>query len=58
MEILIKFPDSYEYTLGKNIICVPIENIVGNLQCYLKNRIIHIYNFEEYTPNSENSNYI
>lgn len=46
MEILIKFPTTFDKNLGDSVICYPIQNLNGNVKCRVEDKQIFIYNFD------------
>ena len=53
-EIVIRFPDTFDITLGKQIICSISKGLTGYVTCLLNGRKVIIRNFDSVTPTYEN----
>lgn len=54
MQIVIKFPSTFDNTLGDKVQCYPISNLVGNVICSIHDRTITISGFKGITVTDAN----
>lgn len=54
MEILLKFPQSFDKKIGNQVICYPIQNLGGNVKCRFEEKKIFVYNFNPITVTPDN----
>lgn len=52
MNIYIKFPDTFDLRLGKQVDIVAKEGLTGDIKYKLSNRVITISNFDTYSTTS------
>lgn len=49
MQIIIRFPESFDGKLGDKVVCYPRQNLLGDVKCNIADKTITVYNFNAVT---------